>query len=72
MGERDQSNGQRGHRHRWENPASFHNHAAGKKALHVVTAWVVENRLVVAQVATQEKSNEIRFCYGNERQQAVL
>jgi hypothetical protein len=36
-----------------------HDHAAGKKALHMVIAWAVENRLVVAQVATEEKSNEI-------------
>jgi predicted transposase YbfD/YdcC len=36
-----------------------HNHAAGKKALHLVSAWAVENRLVLAQVATEEKSNEI-------------
>jgi predicted transposase YbfD/YdcC len=36
-----------------------HEHAAGKKALHLVSAWAVENRLVLAQVATEEKSNEI-------------
>ena len=36
-----------------------HNHAAGKKALHLVSAWAVENRLVLAQLATEEKSNEI-------------
>ena len=36
-----------------------HDHAAGKKALHMVSAWAVENRLVLAQVATEEKSNEI-------------
>lgn len=36
-----------------------HDHAAGKKALHLVSAWAVENRLVLAQVATEEKSNEI-------------
>ena len=36
-----------------------HDHAAGKKALHVVRAWAVENRLVLAQLATEEKSNEI-------------
>lgn len=36
-----------------------HDHAAGKKALHMVSAWAVENRLVLAQVATDEKSNEI-------------
>src|SRR5947209_8720732 len=36
-----------------------HDRAAGKKALHVVSAWAVENRLVLAQIATEEKSNEI-------------
>ena len=36
-----------------------HDHAAGKKALHMVSAWAVENRLVLAQLATEEKSNEI-------------
>src|SRR5713101_3542291 len=36
-----------------------HDHAAGKKALHVVSAWAVENRLVLAQLVTEEKSNEI-------------
>ena len=36
-----------------------HDHAAGKQALHLVSAWAVENRLVLAQVATEEKSNEI-------------
>ena len=32
---------------------------ASKKALHLVSAWILENRLVLAQVATEEKSNEI-------------
>jgi predicted transposase YbfD/YdcC len=36
-----------------------HDHVAGKKALHMVSAWAVENRLVLAQLATEEKSNEI-------------
>src|SRR2546425_1217336 len=36
-----------------------HNRSAGKKALHLVSAWAVENRLVLAQLATEEKSNEI-------------
>ena len=36
-----------------------HDRTAGKKALHLVSAWAVENRLVLAQVATEEKSNEI-------------
>lgn len=31
----------------------------GKKPLHLVSAWSVENRLVLAQLATEEKSNEI-------------
>jgi len=36
-----------------------HDEASGKKALHLVSAWAVENRLVLAQLATEEKSNEI-------------
>jgi len=36
-----------------------HDHESEKKALHVVSAWAVENRLVLAQLATEEKSNEI-------------
>lgn len=36
-----------------------HDSANGKKALHLVSAWAVENRLVLAQLATEEKSNEI-------------
>jgi predicted transposase YbfD/YdcC len=36
-----------------------HDQAAGKKALHLVSAWALENRLVLAQIATEEKSNEI-------------
>ncbi len=36
-----------------------HDQVAGKKALHLVSAWAVENRLVLAQLATEEKSNEI-------------
>jgi predicted transposase YbfD/YdcC len=36
-----------------------HDRPAGKKALHLVSAWAVENRVVLAQVATEEKSNEI-------------
>jgi hypothetical protein len=35
-----------------------HDRAAGKKALHLVSAWAVENRLVLAQLATEETSNE--------------
>lgn len=33
--------------------------ATGRKALHLVSAWSTENHLVLAQVATDEKSNEI-------------
>src|SRR5207248_6178719 len=36
-----------------------HDRQAGKKALHIVSAWAVENRVVLAQLATEEKSNEI-------------
>jgi predicted transposase YbfD/YdcC len=36
-----------------------HDEVSGKKALHLVSAWAVENRLVLAQLATEEKSNEI-------------
>ena len=36
-----------------------HDQQGGKKALHVVSAWAAENRLVLAQLATEEKSNEI-------------
>lgn len=31
----------------------------GKKALHVVSAWAADNGIVLGQVATDEKSNEI-------------
>lgn len=33
--------------------------ATGKKALHIVNAWVADNRLTLGQLATEEKSNEI-------------
>lgn len=36
-----------------------HDRGKGKKALHLVSAWASENRLVLAQLATEEKSNEI-------------
>jgi predicted transposase YbfD/YdcC len=36
-----------------------HDRAEGKKALHLVSAWASENRMVLAQLATEEKSNEI-------------
>src|SRR3974390_2857319 len=34
-------------------------HASGKSPLHMVSAWGCEQRLVLAQVATDAKSNEI-------------
>ena len=34
-------------------------HASGKSALHMVSAWGCDQRLVLAQIATDEKSNEI-------------
>ena len=33
--------------------------ATGRKALHVVSAWIAENRLTLGQVVTEEKSNEV-------------
>jgi predicted transposase YbfD/YdcC len=33
--------------------------AAGKSALHMVHAWAVDQRLLLGQIATDEKSNEI-------------
>ena len=33
--------------------------ATGKKALHVVSAWIADNRLTLGQIVTEEKSNEI-------------
>lgn len=36
-----------------------HDRGAGLGALHMVSAWATENRLVLGQVATEEKSNEI-------------
>lgn len=36
-----------------------HDKTLGKKALHIVSAWASENRLVLGQVKTDEKSNEI-------------
>ena len=35
------------------------NAATGRKALHVVSAWIAENRLTLGQIVTEEKSNEI-------------
>lgn len=36
-----------------------HNRGAGLAALHLVSAWAAQNRLVLGQVATDAKSNEI-------------
>ena len=36
-----------------------HDRSTGKKALHLVSAWAAGNRLVLAQLATEQKSNEI-------------
>jgi predicted transposase YbfD/YdcC len=36
-----------------------HDRGAGLGALHLVSAWAADNRLVLAQVATEQKSNEI-------------
>lgn len=32
---------------------------AGKRAVHIVSAWCSSNKLVLGQVKTEEKSNEI-------------
>jgi predicted transposase YbfD/YdcC len=36
-----------------------HDHAHGKEAIHIVSAWAEKNRLVLGQVKVDEKSNEI-------------
>ena len=36
-----------------------HDHANGKEAIHMVSAWAEKNRLVLAQIKVDEKSNEI-------------
>lgn len=36
-----------------------HDHGAGKKAIHVVSAWARESSLALGQVTVDEKSNEI-------------
>ena len=36
-----------------------HDRSLGKKAIHMVSAWAAENRLVLGQIKTDEKSNEI-------------
>ena len=36
-----------------------HDNALGKSAIHMVSAWAVENGIVLGQIKTDEKSNEI-------------
>ncbi len=36
-----------------------HDHANGKAAIHIVSAWAEKNRLVLGQVKVDEKTNEI-------------
>jgi len=36
-----------------------HDRASGKRAIHMVSAWATANRLVLAQVKVDDKSNEI-------------
>jgi len=36
-----------------------HDNANGKSAIHIVSAWACENKMVFGQLATDEKSNEI-------------
>jgi predicted transposase YbfD/YdcC len=36
-----------------------HDAADGKSAIHMISAWAVENRLVLGQLKTEERSNEI-------------
>ena len=40
-------------------PHRSHDRAAGKNAVHLVSAWGVSNGLVLGQVKTEDKSNEI-------------
>jgi predicted transposase YbfD/YdcC len=37
-----------------------HDHSNSKQAIHVVSAWSTHNELVLGQVKTEEKSNEIK------------
>ncbi len=37
----------------------YHDKKAGKSAIHMASAWSVENRVVLGQLSTQEKSDEI-------------
>ncbi len=36
-----------------------HDNAEGKSAIHIVSAWACQNKMVFGQIATEEKSNEI-------------
>ncbi len=36
-----------------------HDNAEGKSAIHIVSAWACQNKMVFGQIATDEKSNEI-------------
>lgn len=36
-----------------------HNRSCGKSAIHIVSAWASDNRVVLGQTKTDEKSNEI-------------
>lgn len=48
-----------------------HDRSAGKKAIHMVSAWASANRLVLAQVKVDDKSNEITALPELLRQLAV-
>lgn len=48
-----------------------HDRWSGKEAIHMVSAWATENRLVLAQVKVEEKSNEITALPQLLRQLAV-
>jgi predicted transposase YbfD/YdcC len=37
-----------------------HDRANGKSAIHMVSAWAVQNHLILGQVKTEDKSNEIK------------
>jgi len=40
-------------------PRGSHDRANGRAAIHMVSAWAVEDHLILGQVKTEEKSNEI-------------
>lgn len=48
-----------------------HDRGIGKEAIHMVSAWATQNRLVLAQVKVEEKSNEITALPRLLRQLAV-